>query len=116
MIRRETVLAEKRVVNKMDYHPTRQTVNMLCDGLLEALDAIDGGQGQRDWEQERREVEKQTQLALADLRATLHIPMDTLSVNKAAYTLACIDEMLSAKLRNRRKWDWYQPRIEEEFG
>ena len=27
-----------------------------------------------------------------------------------------IDEMLGAKLRNRKKWSWYSERIDEEFG
>jgi hypothetical protein len=117
-ITRQRVVEEKRVARKMDYHPTTQTVHMLCDSLLELLDTVDGGQDQRDWEQERAELDKQVRLALADLRVEVqHLADDSLHRRtKAMYTLDMIDEMLSAKLRNRKKWDWYQPRIEEEFA
>ena len=111
MIRRETLEAEKRASKKMDYHPTLQTVHMLLDASLELMDAVDGGAAQRNWERERLDLDKQVMLALLDMRAALLAD----DVKKALYITDCIQEMAGAKLRNRRRWSWYQPRIEEEF-
>ena len=111
-IKRETIMNHRRVVNKMDYVPTAETIRMLCDGALDLLDKVDGGQAQRDWEQERYELDKQVQLALFDMRTALLVH----DVKKALYITECIQEMVHAKLRNRRRWEWYQPRIEEEFS
>jgi hypothetical protein len=126
-IKRETILSHRRVVNKPDYVPTREVVRMLCDGALELLDQVDGGQDQRNWEQERYELDKQVQLALFDMRTTLlagdvddptsDIKLRAaIAIQKALYLTECIQEMVHSKLRNRRKWEWYRPRIEEEFG
>lgn len=112
MIKRETLLAEKRAARKMDYHPDLRTIHMLLDASLELVDSVDGGTKQRDWEQERNEVDKQVPLALFDMRTALLAG----DVEKAKYITECIQEMVSAKLRNRKKWSWYQPRIEEEFA
>lgn len=115
MIKRETIMNHRRVVNKLDYRPTAETVRMLCDGALELLDALDGGAGQREWEQERRAVDSQITAALDDLAAALVTPTAR-NVDKATYIAGCLREMVTAKLRNRRQWSWYQPRIDEEFS
>lgn len=131
MITRQRVLEEKRVARKMDYHPTRQTVHMLCDSLLELLDTVDGGQDQRDWEQERRQLDTQVGLGLLDLVEVLHNIIDNVpadlepavvnavpllqDLSKAVLIAELIDQMVGEKLRNRKQWSWYQPRIKEEF-
>lgn len=113
MIKRETLLAEKRAARKMDYHPDTRTVHMLIDASIELLDAVDGGTSQRDWAQQRREMDKQVVLALADLQAAL-VAGDILMATFIGELMA---EMVSEKrLGWRKEWSWYQPRIEEEFG
>jgi hypothetical protein len=113
VIKRETLLAEKRAARKMDYDPSTSTIHMLLDAGLEMLDTIDGGTSQRDWVQERRTMDNQVMLALDDLQAEL-VAGD---IERATFIVELMAEMLNEKrLGWRKEWSWYQPRIEEEFG
>jgi hypothetical protein len=96
------------------------------------MDAIDGGKAQHDWEQERRQLDKQVGLGLLDLVAVLHEIIDNLppdvepavveaeplirDLNKAVLIAELIDQMVVQKLAWRKEWAFYVPRIEEEFG
>ncbi|WP_157858362.1 MULTISPECIES: hypothetical protein [unclassified Mycobacteroides] len=46
MIKRETLTSWRRVVSKMDYHPSPEREHQLIDSHLEALDTIDDLKGQ----------------------------------------------------------------------
>lgn len=96
----------------------RQIVYSLVDSNLEALDLLDGGM-------DAKERERQISLALADVRATLDgvedagtTPLDCWNrIAKARFVLDMVEQLVKAKgTAWMRKWDWYQPRIAEEFG
>ncbi|DAZ89971.1 Uncharacterised protein [Mycobacteroides abscessus subsp. abscessus] len=46
MIKRETLAGWRRVVNKMDYHPSAERERQLIDSHLEALNTIEDLKGQ----------------------------------------------------------------------
>lgn len=133
MIKRETILAHRRVLNKMDYEPSRDTIRMLCDGALELLDALEGGPDTQAQRAVLAERERQVKLAVADLQALLveiqeNVPPDVepavveggpllRDLAKARFTADLIVEMLKAKgPKWQNEWSWYTPRIEEEFS
>lgn len=125
-IKRETIMAHRRVVNKMDYRPTAETVRMLCDGALELLDELEGGPGVQALREEQRERERQVALALEDLNVWAREAYEATysdgnlqtidKVAKVRVGIELVREMLKAKgPKWRREWSWYTPRIEEEF-
>ena len=133
MIKRETIMAHRRVLNKMDYHPSTDTIRMLCDGALELLDALEGGPSIQARRAELTERERQVKLALTDLNVLLAeiqvaIPPDIepavveaepllRDLSKARLMADLIIEMVKAKgPKWHREWSWYTPRIEEEFS
>jgi hypothetical protein len=126
MIKRETLMAHRRVINKMDYTPTRDTIRMLCDGALELLDALEGGPDVQQQRAELKERERQIALALDDLHAWAREAytatyadgnLNTVdTVAKVRVGIEKVKEMLRAKgPRWKNEWSWWRPQIDEEF-
>ena len=126
-IKRQTITDIRRVVNKFDYHPTRETIRMLCDGALELLDLVEGGPGVQQQRAELAERERQVGLALTDLQNWADEawvlanregnPFVMRGAAKVRYGIDLVRTMLKAKgPKWKREWSWYLPRIEEEFG
>jgi len=127
MIKRETIMAHRRVVNKMDYRPTAETVRMLCDGALELLDALEGGPTVQKQRAEIKERERQVGLALADLHGwatdlqtlvdELADPYATAGTGKVRHGIYVVQQMLKARgPKWKNEWSWWKPQIDEEFG
>jgi hypothetical protein len=127
LMKRETLMDIKRVVNKMDFYPTMDQFRALLNHGIAALDEIEGGDSVIKRRRELAERERQVKLALADLEATLEAATDEVTktgsvpvlkaVYKARLTAALINQMLKARGPAwHREWSWYQPRIAEEFG
>lgn len=106
-----------------------QVLHALVDSNLEVLDQLEGGKSTQEQRAELKERERQVRLALADLRSVLHRAHTSVEVNwvnkdlvladlaKGRFLLDMIEEMLKAKGPAwHREWNWYQPRIAEEFG
>lgn len=132
MITRETLHHIKKILKEDRYDASaeaRQVLHTLVDSNLETLTLLDGGM-------DAKERERQISLALADLRDALDLvklchdrqrsPLrqDVIcssvgadqALARAVYTLDLVDQMVKAKgVAWSRKWDWYQPRIVEEF-
>lgn len=132
MITRETLHRTKKQVKdpKFGFSPGQQeVVHTLIDSNLQLLDLLDGGM-------DAKERERQIGLALVDLQGALELvklchdrqrsplrPDVVLpsvgadrALARAKYTLDLIAQMVKAKGPAwQRKWDWYQPRIAEEF-
>jgi hypothetical protein len=88
-----------------------QTMHALIDSNLEALDALEGGKSTQEQRAELQERERQLMLALADIRERIGP-----NGSRALYAVDAAMEMLRAKGPAwHRKWDWYTPRIAEEF-
>jgi hypothetical protein len=94
-------------------HKALQLLHTLVDHGIEAVDLLDGGV-------DAVERERQIRLGLEDLyQALLHARLTAPSrqVDKAIYTLDMVRQMLKAKGADwKRGWDWYRPRIDEEFS
>lgn len=120
MITREKLHYLKKLLREDRYDVSAeasQVLHTLVDSNLEALTLLDGGM-------DAKERERQISLALADLRDEVErlsaIAQDSMHPEWGArtlFTLDMVNQMVNAKgVAWRRKWDWYTPRIAEEFG
>lgn len=134
MMKRETLLAwRKRARDSLQYASTRAEMLALCDHGLEALEQLAGGPSVLAQREELTERERQLKLALKDLRAGLNAVLDNIpadlepavvqgaplirDLQRTVLTVELMEEMLKAKGPAwRRQWDWYTPRLEEEFS
>lgn len=119
MITRQTLHHIKKILKEDRYDVSaeaNQVMHTLIDSNLQLLDQIDGGM-------DAKERERQIGLALVDLRTvvadlaeTARDSMHPEYGDKALYVLDMVGQMLKAKgAAWTRKWDYYTPRIEEEF-
>lgn len=116
-----------------DPNETSQLMHSLIDSHLEVLDQLEGGQSTQEQRADLKERERQVKLALTDLRIMVceiqdNVPGDLVpavvegepllhDLSKAVFTIDLIDEMLRAKgPKWKNEWQWYAPRIEEEFS
>lgn len=133
MITRETLHHIKKILKEDRYDASaeaRQVLHTLVESNLEVLTLLDGGM-------DAKERERQISLALEDLRDALDLVrlchdrqrnplrpdvvlpsvMADQALAKAVFTLDMINQMVKAKgVAWSRKWEWYTPRIAEEFG
>lgn len=116
-----------------DPNETSQLCHSLVDSNLEALGELEGGQSTQEQRADLAERERQVKLALVDVRVQVgeildNVPADlrpavvegqelVIDLQKLLYTVDLIEEMLKAKgPKWKNEWQWYAPRIEEEFG
>ena len=126
MMSRQKLQELKKTVRKMDFEPNLQTIHALIDHGLQALTELEGGPSVQAQRAELAERERQLGLAVADLRSVLmvvetdlrhrHEPDLLECAGRALFMTALMREMLRAKGPAwHRQWDWYTPRIAEEF-
>jgi len=112
-----------------DPEENTQLLHALVDHGLEALTELEGGPSVVRQRAELADRERQVRLALADLLGVIEtgrvqaVAESTAGsvrmvphFDKARFVLEMVEQMLRAKGPAwHRQWDWYTPRIAEEF-
>lgn len=126
-IKRETLNVLKANVRHKDFGEGEQVIYTLIDACLQLLDTVEGGPDIQAQRAALADRDRQVRLALKDIQDTLAKawppgtfsgpPQTVTAVLKAKFTVDLAIEMVKAKGPAwTRAWDWYTPRIEEEFS